>query len=211
MTRGLLLSFYRVAFALLALAAIVVQLVDLAGKGTLDVVNYFSYFTIETNLIGVAAFFLARDFRERRPHWVDLVRGASTVYLLITFLVFAVLLSGTDVDTAIPWVDFVLHKIFPIAVLVDWLIDPPARLITPRQAATWLLYPVIWVAYALIRGALTGRYPYPFLDPANGGYGTVALYIVGVLVLAILLIVGVIAVGRWLGRNRSADVASGTT
>lgn len=211
MTRGLLLSLYRVAFALLALAAIVVQLVDLAGKGTLDVVNYFSYFTIQTNLIGVTAFFLASAFRQQRPHWVDLVRGASTVYLLITFIVFSVLLSGTDVDTAIPWVDFVLHKIFPIAVLADWLLDPPTRLITRRQAATWLIYPIVWVVYALVRGALTGRHQYPFLDPAHGGYGTVATYIVGVLVLAILLIVCVVAVGRWLGRYRSADAASGTT
>jgi len=74
MTRDLAISLYRVGFALLALAAIVVQLLDLAGKGTLNPVNYFSYFTIQSNLIGVAALLTAVLVRASRPPWVDLFR-----------------------------------------------------------------------------------------------------------------------------------------
>lgn len=203
MTRRMVLGVYRVGFSLLALAAITVQLVDLAGKGTLDLVNYFSYFTIQNNLIGAAALLTAVVLGASRRHWVDLFRGAATAYLVITFLVFAVLLAGTDVDTAIPWVDTVLHKIFPIAIAVDWLLDPPIRAITIRQAAFWLAYPVAWVAYSMIRGGLTGRYPYPFLDPANGGYGTVAAYIVGILVLGVIVIGIVVGIARLLGQRES--------
>jgi len=209
MTRDLAISLYRVGFALLALAAIVVQLLDLAGKGTLNPVNYFSYFTIQSNLIGVAALLTAVLLRGSRPHWVDLFRGAGTVYLTITFLVFAVLLAGTDVDTAIPWVDTVLHKIFPIAIVVDWLLDPPLRMITIRQAAYWLVYPLAWVAYSMTRGGLTGRYPYPFLDPVNGGYGTVALYIVGILVLGVFVIAAVVVTARFVGRRESGANRAG--
>jgi hypothetical protein len=40
-----------VFFAGLTVVAIAVQLISLATKGTLNPVNYFSYFTIESNLI----------------------------------------------------------------------------------------------------------------------------------------------------------------
>jgi uncharacterized membrane protein YfcA len=51
MTSGLALALFRLLFSLIALAAIVVQFADLAAKGVLNPVNYFSYFTIESNLI----------------------------------------------------------------------------------------------------------------------------------------------------------------
>lgn len=197
--RGTALSVYRGAFALLALAAIVVQLVDLAANGTLNVVNYFSYFTIQSNLIGVAVFVFGATRRAYRSPRLDQARGAATTYLTITFVVFSLLLAGTDVDTAIPWVNTVLHEIFPVAVMVDWLLDPPARRITAQQAVTWLIYPIAWTGYSLIRGGLTGRYPYPFLDPANGGYGTVTVYVVGIFVLGLVVIGAVAAAGNALG------------
>jgi hypothetical protein len=42
----------------------------------------------------------------------------------------------------------------------------------------------------MIRGALDGWYPYPFLDPADGGYGPVAVTVVAV-TLGFLLIAGI--------------------
>ncbi|MEO7118316.1 MAG: Pr6Pr family membrane protein [Candidatus Limnocylindrales bacterium] len=199
MTKQRALMVYRVGFALLALAAIVVQLLDLSGKGTLDPLNYFSYFTIQTNLIGIAVLLLAASGRWDGSHKLDLARGAATTYLAITLVVFAILLSGTDVDTAIPWVDTVLHKIFPIAIMLDWLLDPPLGRITARQAIAWLTYPILWLVYSLIRGGLTGRYPYPFLDPANGGYGKVAITCVAIFVFGSI----VIAVVAWVGNRLS--------
>jgi len=103
----------------------------------------------------------------------------------------------------------VLHKIFPIAIVVDWLLDPPLRMITIRQAAYWLVYPLAWVAYSMIRGGLTGRYPYPFLDPANGDYGTVALYIVGILVLGVFVIMAVVVTARLVSRRESGANRAG--
>jgi hypothetical protein len=61
----------------------------------------------------------------------------------------------------------------------------------------------------IVRGAsvvhfhvpVAGFYPYPFLDPANGGYGMVALYCIGIFV-AFLIVGGVIATaGNRLPRN----------
>ena len=208
MSSRLALAAYRLVFGLLALAAILVQLADLAGKGVLNPVNYFSYFTIQSNLIGVAVFLIGvAGWRAARSPTMDLARGGSVVYLTITFVVFAVLLSGTDVDTAIPWVDTVLHKIFPIVVIVDWLIDPPLARRTFRQSLVWLVYPLAWLAYTLVRGAVAAWYPYPFLDPANGGYGSVAAYVVAILAFGVLLCWIVVTIGNALGSRRPAAPA----
>lgn len=204
MTSRSALALYRLLFSLLALAAIVVQLADLAGKGILNPVNYFSYLTIQSNLIGVAVLLIgAATWRAARSSTMELARGGAVVYLTITFVVFALLLSGTDVDTAIPWVDTVLHKIFPLVVIVDWLIDPPVARLTLRQSLVWLVYPLVWVGYTLVRGAIAGWYPYPFLDPANGGYGSVAAYVVAILVFGLVLCAIVVTIGNAMsGRRR---------
>jgi len=191
----------RIGIALLPILAIAATVVDLAGRGVLNPVNFFSYFTIQSNLIGVAAFLLAAT-SPNPTRGIDLLRGASVVYLSVTFVVFALLLSGTNVDTAMNWVDFILHKLFPIAVVVDWLIDPPRRRITPREAVGWLAYPLVWVAYTLIRGPIANWYPYPFMDPANGGYATVAAYVVGIVIFGILVIALIAGVGNALRGGR---------
>jgi len=204
MDRRLLLVAYRVGFAALTLVAILAQAADLAGRGVLDPVSFLSYFTIQSNLIAVAVFLIgaARWRSPSSPTW-DLVRGQSVLVMTVTLIVFALLLSGTDVDTALQWVDLVVHRIMPIAVMIDWVIDPPTP-ISFRRSLRWLIYPLAWVGYALIRGALTGRYPYPFLDPANGGYGTVAVYIVAILILGIVLCGAIAWVGSWAAARRQA-------
>ena len=50
------------------------------------------------------------------------------------------------------------------------------------RAALWVLvYPLAWVSFSLVRGALTGWWPYPFLNPTNpAGWAGVVEYIVGI-------------------------------
>ena len=200
MDRRLLLAVYRVGFAALTLYAIWTQASDLANRGVLNPINFLSYFTIQSNLIGVAVFLWgAATFRRPRSARFDLVRGGATLYLTVTLIVFAILLSGTDVDTAIPWVNTVVHEVFPLAVIVDWLIDPPAEAISFRRSWWWLAYPLGWTAYTLIRGPIAGWYPYPFLDPANGGYGTVAVYVVAILVFGVVLCFVLSRAAAWVG------------
>jgi hypothetical protein len=167
---------YRALFGALGVAAIVTQLADLAGKGVLNPVNFFSYFTILSNTLAVVVLLTgATVWRDRRSLAWDMLRGAAVLYMTVTLIVFALLLSGTDVDTAIPWVNAVVHQLLPVVMIVDWLIDPPANPLTIRQGLAWLIPPLVWIVYTMIRGPIAGWYPYPFLDPANGGYGSVAV------------------------------------
>jgi hypothetical protein len=93
----------------------------------------------------------------------------------------------------------VLHRVIPVVMVADWLIDPPRAALELRRALIWLVYPLLFAAYSLMRGPIVGWYPYPFLDPAQvGGYGVVALYCLGIAAGALLFTWLVVSVGGTL-------------
>jgi hypothetical protein len=185
-----LLAWVRLGFGTLVLAAVVFMIWTLVNEGAFNALNFFTFFTILSNLLAAGVFLEGgrRQLAGARPV-PDLWRGAAVVYMTVTYIVFAVLLRDLqeDLNTHVAWVDSVLHRLMPIAVMADWLIDPPGAAITFRRALVWLGFPLAWTAFTLIRGAIDGRYPYPFLDPANGGYGVVALYCIGIFGLFVVI------------------------
>ncbi len=206
MNRASVVAGCRVFFAGLTVVAIVVQLASLAAKGTLNPVNYFGYFTIDSNLIATGVLIAGALNRKRTstPR-LDVVRGGAVVYMSITGIVFTLLLSNTDVDTAIPWVNSVVHELMPLVMLADWLTTPPAARLRLRQGLSWLSFPLVWIVYTIIRGAIVNQYPYPFLNPANGGYASVAVYCVAILVAMVVVssLVVVLANAAGGGRRRA--------
>lgn len=70
----------------------------------------------------------------------------------------------------------------------------PRPRIGPRTIALSLLYPVAWIVYTLIDGAVSSWYPYPFLDVSTHGYANVAVN--GALVVVVL---GVVTTLFWWG------------
>ena len=208
MTLRQILGIVRIASVVIVLAAIVTQAVVLANAGALDPTRFFAFFTILSNLIGVAAFvwLLARGGRPR-SRGLELLRGAAAVYLTVTFFVVIFLLSGVDVQLQLVWVDVVLHKIFPIVVVLDWVLDPPRTRLSLRDGLLWLAFPLIWTGLTLIRGSIDGWYPYPFLNPVNGGYGTVAVTVVAVTIGFGLIAAATIAIGN-RGVERTAATAN---
>ena len=104
-------------------------------------------------------------------------------------IVFGVLLRDVDLGALLPWVNVVLHVLMPCVVVIDWFLLPPRGGLEIRDLFLWLIFPGLYAAYVLIRGSLTGWYPYPFLNPDTGaGYWSVALYVVGI--TATFLLVG---------------------
>ena len=205
MNRAAAVAVFRLFFAALALVAIATQLISLATKGTLNPVNYFSYFTIDSNLIATGVLIAcALSWGSATVPRLDLVRVGAVVYMSVTGIVFTLLLSNTDVDTAIPWVNSVVHELMPLVMLADWLVTPPARRLQLRQGMLWLSFPLVWIVYTIIRGAIVNKYPYPFLDPVNGGYASVAAYCVAILVtmMVVSALVVVLANATGSGRRR---------
>jgi hypothetical protein len=164
--------------------------------------NVFSFFTIQSNILAVAALFgLVLVPRPRRTAQFDGARSAVVLHITITGVVFAPLLAGLqeELHTTTPWVDFVVHRLMPIALVTDWFLDPPRHRLPRWALLAWLAYPLAWLAYTLVRGASDDWYPYPFVDVSELGYG-------GVLARSIGLAVGFAALGSvvlWLGNRRA--------
>ena len=171
--KNILIS-YKITFALLGFSAVITEIATLVERGFFKPFSFFSYFTIQSNIFAfivliMGALAVANNERSSR---FNLLRGAATLYMVITGIVFAVLLAGVEgsILTAAPWDNIVLHYIMPVVLLMDWLVDKPSKAITFKSSAVWLLYPVTYVIYSLIRGRIVNWYPYPFLDPKNNGY-----------------------------------------
>ena len=166
--------------------------------------NFFSFFTIQSNLLGVAALFaLVLVPRARRTALFDGARSAAVLYMAITGVVFALLLSGLqqELQTSLEWVNFVVHKLMPVVLVADWLIDSPRHRLPRVAVLAWLAYPLAWLGYTLMRGEAEGWYPYPFVDVSELGYG-------GVLGRSVVLAIGCALAGAallWLGNRRAKD------
>lgn len=163
--------------------------------------NYFSYFTNISNLFASAVLLIGVfGSGKSASRTVDMLRAAATLYLLVTAIVYALLLAPTDALThATPsFNNWVLHRIMPLAMVADWLIDPPRTRLRIREAWMLLIFPIAYVTYTLVRGPVVGWYPYPFLNPQRNGYGFVFEHLLGIVAGSIPLIAAIV----WLGNVR---------
>jgi hypothetical protein len=203
----------RLLMAAAVVAAIITQLSNTIRNGN-SVVNFFSFFTIQSNIIGVVAITIAAlaGLRARSSVWLSQLRGAATLYMAITGMIFSLLLSGADVQTPIPWVNSTLHYVFPLFIVIDWLVDRSVRPLSFKQGLIFLSYPVAYGIYSLIRGPIVDWYPYPFLDPRTNGYTFVAVMMVVVAIVGLALAWLLCWASRWdLGRREqpTAQVGAG--
>ena len=183
----------RLAFAGFDIAAMCVAI---TAPTTGSLVNFFSFFTIESNLLAIVVLLIGGAGDPQSERWAY-VRGAATLYMVITGIVYAALLANEEVGLTAAWVNSAMHQVTPAVLLVDWVCFPPWARAGYRAALGWLAFPLVYLAYSLSRGAAVDWYPYPFLDPRpSGGYGRVAAFAVVLAVVMALLAVTVNAIGR---------------
>lgn len=178
----------RLAMAVAIVLALATQFFIGTGIATFRAANFFSYFTVLSN-VGAAAVLMilvlnpVADSR-RRTTW----RGAATLYMAVTGIVYVTILLPleTDVGVSEPWIDWIIHGIGPLFVVVDWMVNPATDRVDRRSLLSWLAFPAAYLTYTLIRGPLADWYPYPFLDPRSpSSYGEVA---VGSLVVLVTIV-----------------------
>jgi hypothetical protein len=191
----LIVRVLRVAAAAYGIAALGTALDDRTGPLS----NFVSFFTIESNILAAIVLLVGGLADPRSTRWAYF-RGATTLYMTITGIVYAALLSDLPVGLASPWTNTALHRVLPLVLLVDWVLFPPWSRASYPKALGWLAFPLAYFAYSLIRGPFAHFYPYPFLDPRPHGYDHVVGY-------AIVLAIGMAALAlavQWIGRRRLA-------
>lgn len=191
----------RVAFAALTAAALISIVSDGLAVESFSLTNYFSYFTVLSNVATVVVLAVGGVLDPWARGW-QLLRGAVTLYMVITGVIYAVLLADIDVGVADTWTNDVVHRIMPVVILVDWIVTPPRRATSDTRCLTWLSFPLVYGIYTLIRGPVADWYPYPFIDPRGQGYAALAVGLVVLTVAFALMALAVDAVGRLSARWR---------
>ena len=196
----------RLFFGALPLVALLRQLSIHLGLG-FDWVNFFSYYTTLSNLLGGCVLILSGAVRieDRR---FEVLRATAVINLCLVGLIFSTLLRDADVGSLLPWVNAVHHDLMPCVIVLDWLLVPPRVRLGARQLGLALVAPMTYVAYTLVRGARTGWYPYPFLNPgiAGGALG-VALYVLGIAAAFVFVGWALIALGN-MRRTRVGNLTA---
>ncbi|WP_141433919.1 Pr6Pr family membrane protein [Bacillus sp. 03113] len=200
---------YRLFLSTLTFSAVITQFIMRSQTKPFNPVNFFSYFTIESNILAATILALScfSTAKYGRFEQLGILRGAATVYIVTTGFIYFLLLRGLEesLQTPIPWVNVVLHYIMPIGALLDWVINPPIKRITWINTLSWLLFPLVYVVYSLVRGPFVDWYPYPFLDPRDGGYGMVAAYSLGITIAIGSICILVRMLGNTNGRMRKSN------
>lgn len=188
---------YRLGFAVLIPVTIAVQLAhSMERTPGFSLVNFFSYFTIQSNLFAAVVLLMSAYvlWKHKKDPQLESLRGAATLYMVVTGIIYNLLLRGDSLGTLLPWVNDVLHRLVPVVMLFDWLYYPTPRKFSFKEALLWLIYPLVYAAYTLIHGPFAHYwYPYPFIDVAQHGYARVALNCV---VIAISMVVLAIIIAR---------------
>ena len=210
---------FRVLAAALIVAAIVAQLQrsysNWMAAGVTDLgfqfVNFFSFFTIESNVFSVFVLLIGAAYAAaRRPDsvWFNVLRATVATYMITTGVVYNLLLRGVELPqgTTVAWSNEVLHVVAPIVLLIDWLFAPGRRAMATKTLWIIVSFPLVWGVYTLVRGPFAfderlGRnwYPYPFMNPETSanGYLSVAFFMI-----LIALVIGAAGAGViWLSRK----------
>jgi hypothetical protein len=162
------------------------------------------YFTLLSNVAGAAAFLFpalapqtsAGTFLARPS-----VRTATTLYLLVVGGVYHTIPANRwDPQGWQLAVDIALHSISPLAMLFDWLFLTPKRGLKLALLPPALVFPAAFGVFALLQGAVTGFYPYPFVDVTALGLARVMLNLLMLLMLFTLLGASMIIAGRRFAR-----------
>ena len=193
---GLGIQLYLIFFARLSVGA------SLLG----GVVSFFSYFTVLTNTLVAVVLTCAVTDREsaaRRWFLQPWVSSGIAVSIAVVGLAYSILLRHLWHPQGWQFIaDELLHDVMPLLFLAYWWLCVPKGSLRLKHLPLWLIYPLVYFAYALLRGHLLGAYAYPFIDVALLGYPQVFVNAGGILLGFVLIALLVIGVDRWQGRRR---------
>jgi hypothetical protein len=134
-----------------------------------EVMRYFSYFTILTNLmvaICVTSILLSPRSRMGLFFSRPAVQSGIALYILVVGITYSVALRMIWNPAGLQLIaDRVLHDVIPVLYILYWAFFVPKDSLRWSYPLWWLVYPFVYLVYIMIRGQFIDEYPYYFLDP----------------------------------------------
>ena len=207
-----------VIIAIITWAALVLQFsltiktTDVTGFSNIKTItNFFSYFTILSNILVAVSLTVSLLNPASRTGTFFLktsVQSAIAVYIFIVGLVYNLVLR--NIWSPKGWqlvADNLLHVAVPVLFVLYWIIFTAKNILQWKNILPWLIFPMIYLIYSLLRGPVADWYPYPFLHARELGYGKVSINSLFVLMAFLLVGLGMIAFNR-AGKKRQIDIES---
>jgi hypothetical protein len=202
---------YRAVAGGITLLAVVAQYFQVvqgdSGAALLTAtIHFFSFFTILSNVLTAAALLIPLIWPTStagrflvRPS----VRTAITGYIIIVGVVYFLLLHDLSRATgARLYFERALHYLTPPMFVLDWLLFVPKADVPWTVGFASLGFPAAYAVWTLAHGAISGWYPYPFLDVSDLGYPRTLLNIAGLVLAFLALELALVGCGR-LMQHRS--------
>lgn len=164
-------------------------------------VSFFSYFTVLTNTLAATVLTCAvapRESAARRWFLLPWVSSGITVSIAVVGIAYSLLLRHLWHPEGWQFIaDELLHDVMPLLFLGYWWLCVPKGTLRLWHLPLWLIYPLVYFIYALLRGHLLGAYAYPFIDVAVLGYPQVFINAGGILVGFVVIGLALIGLDRW--------------
>jgi len=168
-------------------------------------VSYFSFFTILTNTLAASVLTCAADTPPSKGRAFFLqpwVSSGIAVSIIVVGAAYSLLLRQLWQPEGLQWLaNEILHDVMPVLFTLYWWFYVPKGLLRVSHIGLWMLYPLLYFAYILLRGHLLGVYPYPFVDVEKLGYWQTFINAGGMLAGGGAVALGVVAVVRLRGRK----------
>ncbi|MBN9201882.1 MAG: Pr6Pr family membrane protein [Microbacterium chocolatum] len=218
------------AYRLVALGLIATGVIRLLDLFTADPSwKTLLYFTALSNVAATVwmLFLVVATVRDLTRHGargttepLPRIQGAVMMALVVTMLVYTVVLvpslTQDPAYEAYTLTDSLVHVISPLLVVGEWLLLRTKGRMRWLDPLAWTLFPLAYLAFAFIYGALGGEFepgvnhPYPFMDVGALGVGGVALWILALVVVLEAFGFLLVAIDRGLGTlaaKRAQEVA----
>lgn len=209
---------YRLIFAVVGWGALAFQLwlmtAGQSGWGLVErLVNYFSFFTILTNVLVALALtgpLLTESRRLARWSASEGVRAAVTMYIVVVGLIYHFVLAPNWNPTGGTLVaNILLHYVMPIVFLIDWLAFTPKGRLRWIDPVKWLAYPALYGVWTIAHGLISHWWPYDFVNVDKLGWSGFAAS--GTMTAVFFLLIGlvIVALDRTFGRRHQRDLKAG--
>jgi len=209
---------WRLVFAVVGWGALVFQFWLMAAGQTgwplvERVVNYFSFFTILTNLLVALALtgpLLTNNRRLARWSASEGVRASVAMYIVVVGLIYHFILAAHWNPTGGTLIaNILLHYVMPTAFLVDWLAFTPKGRLRWGDPVKWLLYPALYGGWTVVHGVTTHWWPYGFINVDEIGWVGFAVSALATAMFFLLVGLAIVTLDRTFGRRHRRDLKAG--
>jgi hypothetical protein len=196
----------RFATAFAMLASVIWQITSRVMSDVFRPWEYFSYFTIQTSLLAIVTLSVAGYFAwtgRAETRVLNIVRLSTVTFTVVVTLVYNMLLRGlpdaaADGDYVWPILpNEILHVWAAIFMLIDWILSSRRINLRVRTIFWVLLFPLVWLAYSIVRGLMVDWWPYWFINPNEpAGVTGMLTYIFGIMLFLLTIAIALIGLQR---------------